>query len=180
MDNLPKKIVSAIVGSERRLETIINRLLEKSVARHDISIQGPPNQLIKEYGKPFLQPKIIQKSDHAPTKRAFLDDDFGWVLGLAIGIPVFLGMVITLSLFGDLHSDLRNFGYAAIGAAIGAIAGALFSWLIKRYRTTLIHEQEKQGGFVLWITATEDHIPKIMAILKKYHAREIRIESETA
>ncbi len=175
MDNLPKNTISAIVGSERRLEMIINRLLEKSVARHDISIQGPPSKMIEEYGRPFLQPKIIQESDHAPTKRAFLDDDFGWVLGFAIGIPVFICTVIAIVLLGDLYSNQKSLLYGSIGATIGALLGASLASFIKKYRTTLIHEQEKQGGFVLWITVTEDHIPEIMAILKKYRASNVHL-----
>ncbi len=179
MDTSPTTKVSGIVSTEKRLETIIHRLLEKSVARHDISIQGPPGKLIKEYGHPFLQPQIIQKSGHPPKERAFLEDDFGWVLGFTLAVPIFISTILAILFLGNTGSARDDFFYGILGAIVGAFAGSVLLRRIKKNHIKRIVEQEKKGGFVLWVTVSaEEHLNDVLTILKNYNVKDITVNSD--
>ncbi|CEK11717.1 hypothetical protein [Legionella hackeliae] len=88
MTNLPNQTISAIVSSESVLEEIITKLTEKTVARHDINVQGSPTKIAEKYGKSYVDPDIIKESRNPPKKEHFLEDDFGWVVGFVLWITV--------------------------------------------------------------------------------------------
>ena len=176
MDNLIKRQISAIVRNEKDLETIINELMEETVSRHDISIQGSPHDVAAEYGTSYLNPLILQKSNHSPKKEPFLHDDFGWVLGFAFSTPFFIGIIIGIFIIGDLRNTYDVLFYGGWGALIGALIGLILSLIIKAHHNHIISKQEQKGGFALWITVTtDDQLNKVKQILKKYHASHIAI-----
>lgn len=176
MANLPNKTISAIISSETVLERVIAKLTEKTVARHDISVQGSPEKIAEKYGKPFVKPDEIQESVNPPKKEHFLRDDFGWVIGFSFAIPVFIFVTIGVFLIGDVRSPSDNLFYGVLGAVIGAIAGALLAKFISKRQNKQIRRQERKGGFVLWITVTsEKQVKEALSILKGYHAREITV-----
>ncbi|KTD22020.1 Uncharacterised protein [Legionella lansingensis] len=176
MASLPTKTISAIVSSEGVLELIINKLTEKTVARHDISVQGSPAAVASEYGEAYVGPEEIQKSSHPPKRESFLRDDFGWVIGFSFAIPVFICVVIGVFLIGDVRSPSDNLFYGLLGAIIGAISGALLAKFVRNHQIEQIRKQERKGGFVLWITVTTDEqMDEAIKILEGYHARQIQV-----
>lgn len=169
--------ISAIISNEKVLENLVNELIEVAVDRHQISIQGSPEQLTKAYGQPYIDPDIIQHSPNAPTQEPFLMDDFGWILAYAFTIPLVIGVIIGVFLIGDLFSVADNFLYGAIGGILGGIAGLILHQIIKSHREKKNRKQEVKGGFVIWIQIeSEAQIPEIVAILNKYQA--VHIESK--
>ncbi|ASQ45091.1 AtpZ/AtpI family protein [Legionella clemsonensis] len=176
MVNAPNKTISAIISSESVLERVIAKLTEKTVARHDISVQGPPEKMAEKYGQPYVKPDKIQESARPPKKEHFLRDDFGWVVGFSFAIPVFICVTIGVFLIGDVRSPSDNLFYGVLGAVIGAVAGAFLAKYISKRQLKQIRRQERKGGFVLWITVTSDkQIKEALSILEGYHAREITV-----
>lgn len=170
------KKISAIIENEKELEIIITELAEKSVGRQDISVQGTPGELDEQYGTPFLDPDILQHSANPPKKEPFLMDDFGWVLGFSLGIPIFIFVAIGIFLLGDFRSLQDNLFYGAMGIIVGAIIGSILAGFLKLYRNMIIKKQEKKGGFVLWVNATsQEQISNIIHILEKHHAKQITL-----
>lgn len=174
------KVISAIVPSEATLEQLIDQLEREVVGRHQISIQGSPEELAKKFNTGYIAPEIIQGSDNPPTKEPFLLDDFGWLIGFSMAIPIFICAVIGFLIFGEPQSDQNYFLSSAIGILIGTMLGAFIGIAvvkrIKQHRNMRICKQEQQGGFVLWITAmSAEQSTQIVSILQKYHAKHILI-----
>lgn len=177
MEKLNQKKISAIVHHEDILETIVYELMEEAVARHEISIQGSPHHLAHQFGSAYLNPAILQHSSSSPKKEPFLRDDFGWLLGFSIAIPLFIGIVIGAFVVGQLHSLFHIILYGSIGALFGIAIGLCLFMLIIKHHRNFIRRQEKKGGFVLWIHVdTDEKINIVMDILKKYNVLEISIE----
>lgn len=171
------KKISAIIDSEQELEIIITELSEEVVGRQDISVQGSPGELDEQYGTPFPDPDILQHSAHPPKKEPFMMDDFGWVLGFSLGIPIFIFVAIGIFLLGDFRSLKDNLFYGGIGIIVGAIIGSILAGFLKLYRNMIIKKQEKKGGFVLWVNATsQEQMSKIIHILEKHHAKQITLD----
>lgn len=181
MDNKPSNIISAIVHNEAILEQIIDQLESGVVARHQISIQGSPSELVKRFDAEFIDPEIIQNSDNPPKKEPFLVDDFGWVIGFSLAIPVFICSIIGFLIFGNPQSEYSYYLSSAIGvligAGIGALIGTTFVKLVKKQRNMKIRKQEEKGGFVLWVSASSDEQKaQIISILEQYSADHIIIK----
>ncbi|KTD17523.1 hypothetical protein [Legionella jordanis] len=176
MASVVTRTVSAIFSSESVLEVVINKLTETTVARHDISIQGPPEKMEQTFGKPYVRPDAIQKSANPPKKEHFLRDDFGWVVGFSFGIPVFICVVVAVFLIGDVRSPSDNIFYGVLGGIVGAIVGAFLAKFIKKHQIEQVRKQERAGGFVIWVTvSTDEQINEVVNILNACHAREIKV-----
>lgn len=168
--------ISAIVSSEDQLENMITELIKDAVARHDISVQGPPSELLTRYGVSYIDPAIIQHSDNPPKKEVFLWDDFGWVLAFAFSIPVAIFSIFAIVIFNDFQSVITNFFIGIAGGLFGAVIGALVSLFIKKRQDAMVSCQEQKGGFVLWITVSSpDKLKEIISILRKYEATNITL-----
>lgn len=177
MSNTSTCKISAIISNERRLEKVIHRLIQHAVARHDISVQGPPNKMADKFGTHYLKPNNIQESKNPPKQEAFLTDDFGWLIGFAFAIPVFIGVIIGVFIIGDVRSIGDNFLFGILGGIIGAVIGFLLSRKIKQRHEDIAREQEEKGGYVLWITLTgHNQVDDVTTILKKYSAKSITVE----
>jgi cytochrome c biogenesis protein CcdA len=155
---------------------IINLLEQHLVARYEVSVQGTPEQINEQFGAEYVRPEIIQKSKHPPTKEPFLADDFGFVVGFLFATPCIIGAFIGF-LFMDLRQLEQNeLTYILGGAFIGAVIGMILATVAQKRRNKRIQEQEKKGGYVLWVTTTSEKKAKeIVKILKKHHAKSICI-----
>lgn len=177
MDSTPARKISAIVSSERRMERIIYKLTQKTVARHDISVQGNPSSIADEFGAHAITPEAIQQSGHPPKKEPFLMDDFGWVLGFSFSIPFFIGLIIGIFIVGDVRSLTDNFFYGTVGGIIGGLIGLALATVIKNHHFNARRAQETKGGYVLWVAVQSDEqMNETLAILKQYGANHIHLE----
>lgn len=175
MDVHPEKI-SAVLNNAAVLEKVIHKLEQKMIARHDITVQGSPDQLEDLYGKEYVNPKTIKESHHPPQKEPFLNDDFGWVMGFAFALPIFLCAIVGILIAADTVSTSNNYMYGAFGALFGAAIGAVITGLIKKHHDKIICRQEKKGGFVLWVRVNSASQKKhVLSILKKHKARHVSI-----
>lgn len=176
MDNVATHKISAIVNNEHELELIVSELIAKTVARHDVSVQGNPTQLANKYGIPYIAPEVIQDSSNPPLKESFMQDDFAWVLGYSFSIPLVIGIIIGVFLIGDIRSTEDNIIYGILGAIIGGFIGYIAATTIKNRHEKAILLQEKRGGFVLWVTyKTQEQEQEILTILQKHQAQEIKV-----
>ncbi|HRD71047.1 MAG TPA: SoxR reducing system RseC family protein [Legionella sp.] len=172
--NLTERI-SAIIPNEEELEKAVTQLLAESVARSDISVQGNPKQLSEKYGFSTVKPGDIQNSTYPPVKEPFLNDDFGWVVGLSFAIPLFICLIIGIFVIGDINSNSDIIIYGLLGAIIGSLIGYGISKTIKSNREQSIDLQEERGGFVLWVvTHSPEQHHQVMNILKEHHPKNIR------
>ncbi|WP_019218025.1 AtpZ/AtpI family protein [Legionella tunisiensis] len=116
---------------------------EKAIGRQDISAQGSPGELAEQYGTPFPDPNSLQHSTDPPKKEPFMMDDFGWVLGFSLGIPIFIFAAIGIFLLGDFRSPKDNLFYGGIGVIVGAIIGSILAGFLKLYRNMIIKQERK-------------------------------------
>lgn len=168
--------ISAIFPDETELEDAIDELEQKIVGRHELSVQGKASALKATFGEPYVDPRILQNTPHPPMREPFLEDDFGWAIGLVFMLPIFVGAALSVFFLGMPELDLHNFIMAVLGGLIGGFIGSIFSQELKIKHHNQIAQQEKKGGFVLWVNASS--VPKqkqILSVLKKYHADSIRI-----
>lgn len=176
MDKLFTQKISAIVSSEKKIEELIHQLTQQTVAHHDVSVQGDPASIAKEFGNTAVSPKSIQKNEQAPKKEAYLADDFGWVLGFSFSIPIFIGLIIGIFIIGDVGSLSDNLLFGFLGGLIGGLVGFFLNKLIKANHRHKRKQQEKKGGYVLWVTVTnEEQKTHVMEILKEHGATNIMI-----
>ncbi|MFC3907668.1 hypothetical protein ACFORL_01060 [Legionella dresdenensis] len=167
MDKLENKTISAIFSDEEEMEKAIHQLTQTTVAQHDISVQTETE----------IKPELVQKNPAAPRHEPFLKDDFGWVLGFTLAIPMTLGVIIGVFGIGDLHSPSDNLLFGIIGGIFGGLAGLLLISIVKREREKRIRSQENKGGFVMWVTVnSEQKLPGVLDILKQYHAKSVTVQ----
>lgn len=174
MNNIDTRKVSAIIDNEEELEIAITQLIAESVARSDISVQGTPEQLQEKYGDCFVNPEIIQQSQHPPLTEPYLKDDFNWIVGFSFSIPLFICLIIGIFIIGDVRSAFDILLYGILGAIIGSIIGYLIAKKVKTTHDKRIRKQEKKGGFVLWVTThSEKQQQQVIKILEKHHPENI-------
>lgn len=175
MDNLPREKISAIISHETELEQLIMQLLAESVARSDISIQGSPEQIKESYGVNFIDPQTIQESSNPPMTEPVLEDDFGWVVGFSFAIPLFICLIVSIFIIGDIHSSEDNWHYGIVGAIVGSILGFIVAYSVRKRHAFKITEQEQKGGFVIWVTThSETQRLQVISILKQHHPQNIK------
>lgn len=168
--------ISAIFPDETELEDAIDELEQKIVGRHELSIQGKASELQAAFGEPYVDPQTLQNTVHPPMREPFLEDDFSWAIGLVFMLPIFVGAALSVFFLGLPELDLHNFVMAVLGGLIGGLLGAILSQELKIKHQHQIAQQEKKGGFVLWVNASSVQKQKqILGVLKKYHADSIRI-----
>lgn len=172
MDNTSK--ISAIVRDEHVLEVIIHELLAQSVSRADISVQGAPAKIKEKYGIDFIAPKVVQDSSYPPIEEPFLNDDFGWVVAFSFALPFIACIIIGIFVVGDVRSNTDNIIYGFSGAVIGSILGYLLARHVKQSHEHKIHQQEEQGGYVLWVvTHTAIQKQEVRQIFQHYNAEHV-------
>lgn len=175
MNSITSDKISAIISNEEELEDIINQLIAESVARSDISIQGSPGQLKEKFGTGFIKPEVIQHSRNPPITDPFLDDDFGWVLGFSFAIPLFVCLIIAIFIIGDIRSSYDNWLYGILGTIVGTAIGLFCVNKVKKNHDKKILNQEKKGGYVLWVTThSKAQHQQVLKILKKHHSGHIQ------
>ncbi|TAL61799.1 MAG: hypothetical protein EPN84_07380 [Legionella sp.] len=167
--------ISAIIHDENELETVITQLIAESVAFSDISVQGSPKQIKDKYGVQFIDPEVLQDSKNPPTKEAFLKDDVGWVISYSFTIPFIICIILGIFIIGDIRSTTDNYVYGFFGAIVGAVVGFASAYAVKRNYEKKVAQQEKKGGFVLWVTThdPEQH-EQVLQILKEHHPENIK------
>lgn len=174
MDNGSGKI-SAIINDERQLELVANELLANAVARQNLSVQGSPTQVAEKYGVPYVAPEVIQAGHNPPETDPYLQDDFGWIIGFSYGIPIFVLVAIGVFLIGDIHSPSENIFFAVIGVVLGGIIGRFIAKGIKENRNKGIENQERKGGFVLWVSYNDiEQKEDIVRVLNQCHVRAVK------
>lgn len=160
----------------KKLETIFDKLTQTAVARHDISVQGSPEELAEKCGIQDINAEEVQKCVNAPTRELFLSDDWGWILGFSFALPLVVCLILAIFVIGDIQSTHDNYLYGALGAVVGIILGGSLATLVKRFHDKKIRELEIKGGYVLWVTVNiEDDLKKVIKILKTCKASSIRI-----
>lgn len=168
--------ISAIFPDETELEDAIDELEQKIIGRHELSIQGKASELKATFGEPYVDPKTLQNTVHPPMREPFLEDDFGWAIGLVFMLPIFVGAALSVFFLGIPELDLHNLIMAVLGGLIGGFFGSIVSQELKIKHRDQITQQEKKGGFVLWVNASSVQKQKqILGVLKKYHADSIKI-----
>jgi hypothetical protein len=175
MNSVPTEKISAIIRNEEELELVITQLIAESVARADISIQGSAEQLKNKYGVCFIDPKVIQDSEYPAVNEPFLNDDFGWVVGLSFAIPLFICLIIGIFIIGDIRSTSDIWLYGILGAIIGSALGFFIAKTVKSSHDEQIKKQEKKGGYVIWIlTHSKKQQKQVMDILNRHFADSIK------
>ncbi|HAF88139.1 MAG: hypothetical protein CMF38_01320 [Legionellaceae bacterium] len=165
--------INAIIKSEPLLERVIHHLIEKTVARHDISVQESTASCEENRTDKTLSPK---RDIRLPKREAYLSDDYGWLLGLSFALPFFIGIIIGVFLIGDIMSIRDNFLYGIMGAIIGGSIGLICVTLIKYRHLRKKQQLENQGGYVIWITVGhEQQQADVLAILKEHDVFDINI-----
>ena len=175
MNSTSRDTISAIISNEDELEDTINQLMTESVARSDISIQGNPQQIKQKFGHEFIKPETIQDSANPPVTEPFLEDDFGWVVGFSFAVPLVICLIIGIFIIGDVRSSYQIWFYAPFSAVIGAAIGFYCAKKVRQRHNTKIRNQEKKGGYVLWVTThSKEQHDQVLKILKKHHSGHIK------
>lgn len=175
MNTVPTEKMSAIIRNEKELEVVITQLIAESVARSDISIQASADQLKDKYGVSFIDPKVIQDSEYPAVNEPFLNDDFGWVVGLSFAIPLFVCLIIGIFIVGDVRSTSDIWLYGILSAIIGSALGFFLAKSVKNSHDEQIKKQERKGGYVIWIlTHSKKQQKQVMDILNRNDALSIK------
>lgn len=174
------KTISGVIAHENELDLVINELIEKAVARHDISIQGTSKKLKEKYGESFVNPSTVQHSANPPRSEPFLRDDFWWVVGFSFSIPVVICVILSIFFIGNFNSPSDNLFYGIFGLLVGSLIGWRISSRVKKNHMKKISQQEACGGFTLWVTAHNlEQETLIVNLLKDYRATNIEIRINT-
>lgn len=177
MSSLSNCKISAIISSEKRLEKVIHRLIQHAVARHDISVQGPPSRLNQSFAQHHPAPNDVQDSSAPPKKEAYLADDFGWLISFAFSIPMVIGLIVGIFIIGDVRSVHDNIRYGLIGLIAGGAIGFVCALTLKKHHDKAARAQEKKGGYVMWVTVNDPAmVETVVDILTKFKAKNVTVE----
>ncbi len=176
MEPIASSKITALFRSEPRLEKVIQKLTEKAVAHHDISVQDAPQKIINTFGVNTIDSMNLQNNQQTPTKEPFLSDDRNLLISFSFSIPLFIGLVIGVFIIGDVRILADNIIFGFLGAVIGGVVGFICSKYVRRISANKTKFQQKNGGFLLWVTVHDNEtVPVVMDILKKHNAENITL-----
>ena len=167
--------ISCIVKDNESLENVIQDLIGQSVGRHDIAVQGSTSAVMDATGREYVAPKTLQRLKNKPMQEPFMEDDFGWVIGLTFIIPVMICTIAAVFWLGDIMSTSDNIFYGVTGVLVGSVIGGALAYSIYQLKQKKVKKQEQKGGFLLEVTAHDDEQrQKCIELLEKHHAKHIQ------
>ena len=168
--------LSGIVKSNDDLEILTQKLLEQSVARHDISVQGSHRDIYKFFGQENIPPERLQEMKTKPVKEPFLSDDYGWILSLIFVVTVFLSSIFFVFYMGDIMSTHDNIFYSFLGVGIGSLIGLALIFFVHKIHQSHIQKQEKEGGFLIEVNSQDDeNKSNCFNLMKNFGVQRLRV-----
>lgn len=164
-----------VFSNKDQLDETIKDLRSSGFGRHEISIRGSEAAMKKKFGRPFIEPEIIE--DHPATPRSIfvVPEELGVAQGVLLGIGMLAGAAFGL-LATDYATESGSTAMVLLGVALGAVVGSLFVWLMSAQYHRFFRKQEHQGGLVLWVkTDTTESTEKAQTILRRHGAHDIHV-----
>lgn len=173
------QVISCIVTTEEKLEKLINKLLSKAVSRESISVQGNSSQLHEKLGVEFVAPENLQHKEKTPETEPFMRDDQGWLLGFAFAIPLFISLIVSIFIIGDIQSLRDNILFGIVGLVTGSLLGGASCYFVNSYLQIKKSRQESMGGFLLIVRIIDsENLNIIRNIIKQSGAKNIAIKAD--
>lgn len=149
--------VVGIVRNEKDMDILLENLFTSGFDHHEISVMGSPKELKSSLGKRYVNPIYLEHNPNTPRHEMILPDDFSWWLAFIVATPMFIGMVLGIGLYADFRFQnyYQIFSYATIGGIFGLVVGFVLAFLINRNKQHSSQQQQKVGGFVIWITTID-------------------------
>lgn len=164
-----------VFDTKDQLDETIKDLRTSGFGRHEISVRGSDAAVQEQYGRPFIDPTLLQDDPGAPRSTLVVPEELGVAQGVLLGVGMLAGAAL-----GVVATDgaAGNGATATVlaGVIIGAVFGSMLVWLLSSQYYRFFRTQEKTGGIVLWIK-TEDAAAseKAQAILKRHGAHDVHV-----
>ena len=171
---LEKKCVSATFKEEKKLQDAVQRLLNRGIAKEDISIIGRNFQTEAKITGFLTKKDIILDG---LTSGALYGSLFGSVLSLLSGVGVlfipFLGTVVAAGpLAAALLGATSGALYGAIGAGLGSV---LISLGMAQERAAIYQTRVQAGEFLIVAEVPADRSGEIFLLLQSAGGEEVAI-----
>ena len=169
-----KKCVSATFKEEKKLQDAVQRLLNRGIAKEDISIMGRNFQTEAKITGFLTKKDIILDG---LTSGALYGSLFGSVLSLLSGVGVlfipFLGTVVAAGpLAAALLGATSGALYGAIGAGLGSV---LISLGMAQERAAIYQTRVQAGEFLIVAEVPADRSGEIFLLLQSAGGEEVAI-----
>jgi cation transport regulator ChaB len=169
-----KKCVSATFKEEKKLQDAVQRLLNRGIAKEDISIIGRNFQTEAKITGFLTKKDIILDG---LTSGALYGSLFGSVLSLLSGVGVlfipFLGTVVAAGpLAAALLGATSGALYGAIGAGLGSV---LISLGMAQERAAIYQTRVQVGEFLIVAEVPADRSGEIFLLLQSAGGEEVAI-----
>jgi cation transport regulator ChaB len=169
-----KKCVSATFKEEKKLQDAVQRLLNRGIAKEDISIIGRNFQTEAKITGFLTKKDIILDG---LTSGALYGSLFGSVLSLLSGVGVlfipFLGTVVAAGpLAAALLGATSGALYGAIGAGLGSV---LISLGMAQERAAIYQTRVQAGEFLIVAEVPADRSGEIFLLLQSAGGEEVAI-----
>lgn len=173
-----ERAVSAVFPSQDQIDQVIRRLLERGVAKDDISVMG------KNFESETRISGFITKKDvilQGLKQGGIFGSLFGSALGLLTGIGVlFIPFVGTVVAGGRLGALLLGAASGAIAGSAGAgLASALVTLGMPEDKAAIYQTRVKAGDFLLIAEVAATKTGEIQMLLENQGGEEVMV-SEAA
>lgn len=170
----PEKCVSAAFKNEQKLQTAVQRLLDRGVPKERISIMG------RNFQSESRITGFVTKKDvilDGLASGALYGSLFGSVLSLLTGVGVlfipFLGAVVTAGpLTAALLGATSGALYGALGAGLGSV---LMSLGMPQDKAAIYQTRVQAGEFLLVVEVPEEKSGEIFLLLQSAGGEEVAI-----
>lgn len=164
-----------VFDNKDQLDETIKDLRSSGFGRHEISIRGSEARMKEQFGRPFIEPEMVE--DHPATPRSIfiVPEELGVAQGVLLGIGMLAGAALGLVATG-YATESGSTAIVLLGVALGALAGSLLVWLMSAQYHRFFRQQEQNGGLVLWVkTDTDESTRKAQVILERHGAHDVHI-----
>lgn len=177
MDSTNISTLSFIIKKQRHLDKIIRQLLAQCVARSDIAVHGNTNKTndANQQVKASFSASQHHDDNKVSIEQPYLKDDYGWAVGFSFSIPLFVCLVISVFILGDIQSNHDILVYGLCGLAVGTVLGLAMAFVVHYFRKRNAKKQEQQGGYLVSVTLHNDDqqqgVQKVLHKNRKHVAR---------
>ncbi len=173
-----QKTITGIFQTEKEVDTVINRLLERDVPRDHLSVMG------KDFESQTRISGFITKKDviiGGLRNGAIFGSLFGSLLSLLTGVGVlFIPFVGSVVAAGPLSSLLLGAATGAIaGSAGGGLASVLSTWGMPEDKAAIYETRLKAGEFIVMAEVPEDRSGEYILLMESAGGQEIHVTDAT-
>lgn len=163
-----------------RFEAAVEQLEDSGISSDDIHMMASHETVRKKLGHHFDQTQKIDFNESSP--QAIYEDkhDIASEKALAVGVPVYIGCVVTGLAVVATGGTLAFAALAgAAGAAVGGGVGGLIARVIGKKHAALLQDELAKGVLLVMVEVKDADEARVIAMLQSAGGQDVKAHTLT-